>query len=205
MRISHAHHVALELVEMRVWSQIVERVGLDRRHVVLTTELTTRTHFVDADEPLNHEVLLKLNLMVHYLLHLLQLLLHAEQLCFARRAHVLMRVQVRRLRLFADADAGSLIERLFSLDEFLSNCPLVHHPLLLLTVFALLVVDHALGLEMVLQRFDFKLLIAHVSLHLHLDEAHGQLVHVFVRREVTLLRVVQGGIYRIFAFVQPFI
>ena len=169
------------------------------------TELTTCAHFVDADEPLNHEVLLKLNLMVHYLLHLLQLLLHAEQLCFARRAHVLMRVQVRRLRLFADADAGSLIERLFSLDEFLSNCPLVHHPLLLLTVFALLVVDHALGLEVILHRFDFELLIAHVSLHLHLDEAHGQLVHVFVRREVTLLRVVQGGICRVFAFAQPFI
>ena len=80
-----------------------------------------------------------------------------------------------------------------------------HHSLLLLTVFALLVVDHALGLEMVLHRFDFELLIAHVSLHLHLDEAHGQLVHVFVRREVTLLRVVQGGICRVFAFAQPFI
>ena len=114
-----------------------------------------------------------------------------------------MRLQIRRLRFFADA--GPFINRLLSVDEFLSNCPLVHHPLLLLTVFALLVVDHALGLEMVLHRFDFELLIAHVSLHLHLDEAHGQLVHVFVRREVTLLRVVQGGICRVFAFAQPFI
>ena len=116
MRISHARHVALELVKMRVWSQIVERVSLNRRLVVLTTKLTTRARFVDADEPLNHEILLKLNLMVHYLLHLLQLFLHAEQLCFPRWVHVLMRVQVRRLWLFANTDAGSLIERLLSLD-----------------------------------------------------------------------------------------
>ena len=114
-----------------------------------------------------------------------------------------MRLQIRRLRFFADA--GPFINRLLSVDEFLSNCPLVHHPLPLLTVFTLLVVDHALCLEMILHRFDFELLIAHVPLHFHLDEAHGQLVHVFVRREVTLLRIVHGGIYCIFAFVQSFI
>ena len=63
--------MALELVEVRVWSQVVERVSLNRRHVVLAAELTTRAHFIDADKPLNHEVLLKLNLLINHLLHLL--------------------------------------------------------------------------------------------------------------------------------------
>ena len=83
------------------------------------------------------------------------------------------RAQVSRMRLFIYTRIGAFIERFFRVDEFLSNCPLIHHPFLLLTVFTLLVVDHALRLEMVLHRLDFELLIAHISLHLHLDKAHG--------------------------------
>ena len=42
-------------------------------------------------------------------------------------------------------------------------------------------VDHALGLEVVLERVDLHLLVSHVSLHFHLEEAYRQLIHVFVR------------------------
>ena len=77
----------------------------------------------------------------------------------------------------------------------MSDRSLIHHFLLLLTLFlALLVVDHALCLEVILERFNFELLVAQISLHFHFEEAHWQLVHVFMRGEVTFLGIVHGCI-----------